>query len=413
MRLFTVIRFCFKFVILSCVIFGQSSLLADTLSLKQVIELGLPLHPAVRAASGDLRVAKGNFWERISPTSPLFRIENEEVPRSASLSEYGRQTISLSQSFEFPFLTYYRGRAAHQTVQSARVNYELVRAEAKGEITMAYIDAWLLQKLESIADSLAQATKFLAETAEKRYTAGAATAIERDRLRARAEQFARKREVAELDFNLSLTELALLIGKKTDTHLDLTGPGLVDPNLPDLRMTPAASAQVQRSQFALKAARAEQGASRLSWLPQIELELFRQEDRSQRFWGGAIQLSLPVWFELSGTGNLKKTSGVVERAKAEVEQAQRQWQIDWLRTSRSFENAKRRFRSLEEIGLPAARRAYNAALRSYEVGKLGVTDLLATFLETQEAEREYLEVQREIWQWRTQIEVLSAGHTEQ
>jgi len=406
---YTTIGFCLKVVTVACVIFDPLSPLADTLSLQQAIKLGLPLHPSVKAARGDLRVARGNFWERISPANPLFRIENEEVSRSASLSEFGQQKVGLSQSFEFPLLTYYRGRSAHLTVQAASKSYELALAAAKSEITMAYIDAWLFQKLAVIADSLTQAAKSLAGAAEKRYAAGATTSIERDRLRAQAEQFARRRETAGLEAKLTLVELGQLIGKKTDTYFDLASPGDADTNLPELAITPSASAEVQKSQFALKAARAEQNASRFSWLPQVQLEVFRQENRRQRYWGGAIELTLPVWFGLSGTGTVKQATGTAQRAEAEVEQALRQWQLGWLRATHSFENAKRRRHSLEEIGLPAARRAYNASLSSYEVGKLGVTDLLATFLETQAAEREYLEVLREIWQWRTRLEVLLAG----
>jgi|GEM_PF-4422281 len=392
-----------------CIAFGRSNSRADTLSLQQAVELGLSLHPSVRAARGELQAASGNFWERISPASPRFRIENEEVPRQGSLSDYGRQKVSVSQGIDFPMLTYYRGRSARQTVRAARAGYEVSLAEAKSEITMAYIDAWLFQKLAAVADTLASAAASLADAGEKKYAAGATTSIERDRFRAQAEQFARRRETAKLDFSLKLIELGQLTGQKEDPYFDLADPGEVDTVLPNPAKISGASAQVQKSQFALKAAKAERSAAFYSFLPQIELELFRQEDRQERLWGGAVELSFPLWFGLSGRGKIQQAYGAVQQATAEAEQAWRHWQIGWFRATRSFENTKRRLQSLGEIGLPAARRAYHASLRAYEVGRLGVTDLLATFLETQAAEREYLEVTRELWHWRTRVEVLLAG----
>jgi outer membrane protein TolC len=102
-------------------------------------------------------------------------------------------------------------------------------------------------------------------------------------------------------------------------------------------------------------------------------------------------------------------AGSVEKAKADLEKIKRQWNLDWMEATQSFEIAKSRLRSLEQIGLPSSRRAYDASIIAYEVGELGVTDLLASFLEKQEAELDYLEAQRELWRWKTRIDILKAS----
>jgi len=101
-------------------------------------------------------------------------------------------------------------------------------------------------------------------------------------------------------------------------------------------------------------------------------------------------------------------AGSVEKARANLEQVKRKWHLDWLEATQSFEIANFRIKSLEQIGLPSSRGAYEASMKAYEVGELGVTDLLASFSEKQVAELDYLEAQRDLWRWKTRIDILKA-----
>ena len=383
---------------------------ADTLSLAQAVERAVKNHPLVRAAEGELRTLHGAFWEVVSPPAPVFRIENEEVPQGGELSRYGLQTVGISQSLDFPLVTYHRARASRESARAAKAAYELALAEAKGEITMAYVGAWTARLRLAIFDSLAHAASALAEAAGKRYAAGDATPVERDRLRALAEQSARQRESARLTLDLAWANLRQAVGSVNGVPFDIADPGLPDPILLD---SAAASigARVQQARWTLKAAQARHTASRLSFLPQLEVELFRQRDREQQYWGGAIGLSVPVWHLLGGRGEAMQTSGEVRRAAAELEQTRRRWSLDWIEATRAYEITQNRLRSLEQIGLPASRSAYNASMQAYRVGELGVTDLLATFLETRTAELEYLDAREEVWRWRSRLDVLAAPGT--
>jgi outer membrane protein TolC len=383
---------------------------ADTISLQESIRTGVPLHPTVLSAKGELKTAKGSVWQSLSPPSPVVRIQNEWVPKGSNISDYKERTIGISQTLEFPLVTYFGVKSAHYSRQSAYSAYQVAMAQATAEIKMAYLDAWLAQQKVSIAESLHQAIESLAKSAELKYEVGEGTSIERDRLKAQAEQFNRNFQKAVLDFALDKLRLGQLIGRGQDTSFQVLYPGLTDTSVSNRFQKASSTSIIQEAVSSLKAARAQQNIARLSWLPQIELELFRQRDQlGGRFWGGAIGLSVPLWFTLGGTGNLKSAAGSVEKAEAGLEGVKRKWNLEWVEAAESFELAKSRIRSLEQIGLPSSRGAYDASIRAFEIGELGVTDLLASFLEKQASELDYLEAQRELWWWRTRIDILIAN----
>jgi outer membrane protein TolC len=397
-------------VFFSTISFRMTGLVsADTLSLQKSINIGIPLHPTVLSAKGELKTAKGSVWQSLSPPSPVVRIQNEWVPKGAGISNYGEQTLGISQTLDFPLVTYFGVKSAHYTKQSAYSAYRVALAQATAEITIAYLEVWLAQRKALIAESLHQTAERLARSAEIKFTVGEGTSIERDRLRAQAEQSSRTLQKVVLDFALAKIQLRQLIGPKLDTSFQVLDPGAIDSTIPDILGTASSTFIIDGAESALRSVRAQQNVARLSWLPQIEFELFRQRDELRgRFWGGAISLSVPLWFTLGGTGNLMSAAGSVEKARANLEQVKRKWNLEWVEAIRSFEIAKFRVKSLEGLGLPASRRAYDASVKTYEVGELGVTDLLASFLEKQTFELEYLDAQRELWWWRTRIDILRA-----
>src|SRR4030065_1153462 len=86
---------------------------ADTLSLQKSINIGIPLHPTVLSAKGELKTARGSVWKSLSPPSPVVRIQNEWVPKGAGISDYGEQTLGISQTLDFPLVTYFVCKSAH------------------------------------------------------------------------------------------------------------------------------------------------------------------------------------------------------------------------------------------------------------------------------------------------------------
>lgn len=401
-------------VFFSTISFRMTGLVsADTLSLQKSINVGIPLHPTVLSAKGELKTAGGSVWKSLSPPSPVVRIQNEWIPKGVGISNYGEQTLGISQTLEFPLMTYFGVKSAHYTKQSAYSAYQVAIVQASAEITVAYLEVWLAQRKALIAESLHLAAERLARSAEIRYTVGEGTSIERDRLRAQAEQSNRTLQKVVLDLALAKLQLGQLIRRGQDTSFQVLDPGAIDSTIPNTLETASNTFIIHGAESALRSVRAQQNVARLSWLPQIELELFRQKDElGGRFWGGGIGLSVPLWFTLGGTGNLMSAAGSVEQAEADLERVRRKWHLDWLEATQLFELAKSRIRSLEQIGLPSSRGAYDASIKAYEIGELGVTDLLASFLEKQESELDYLEAQRELWWWRTRIDILRATQEE-
>ncbi|OGC90436.1 MAG: hypothetical protein A2W25_13575 [candidate division Zixibacteria bacterium RBG_16_53_22] len=384
------------------------SLANDLLSLEKAIELGLPNHPRLQAAKGNLDANRGDFWEAVSPENPVLSVENEQIPKGLGFSHYQQQNIGISQTLDFPLVTYFRGRSANLSTQATRISLDLAKAEVKGEITVAYVDLWISSKRVNLFDSLAVTAERLAYAARRRQAVGDATAIESDRLVVQSEQIARDQEQAHLEFRLAGITLGQLINREIDSETQL-----IDPIMPKMKTQQEAYSENsvainQRASLFGKATKMQYHAAKLSWLPQIELRLFKQDITGERFWGGEIGLSVPLWFPFGGRANLLKAKGALAQVEAEQELTRREWNLSITEAQESYEIATRRLRSFEEISLPASRRAYNASVRSYEVGELGVSDLLSSFLQERTVEIDYLSALGEAWRWKTRIEILTA-----
>src|SRR4030067_1667842 len=121
-------------------------LLADTLSLQESVSLGVSVNPTVLSAKGELKVTRGAVWKSLSPPSPVVRIQNEWIPQGAGISNYGEQSSGISQMLDLPLVTYFGVKSAHYTKQSAYSAYQVAIAQATAEITIAYLEVWLVQR---------------------------------------------------------------------------------------------------------------------------------------------------------------------------------------------------------------------------------------------------------------------------
>jgi len=394
-------------VIIALVFWPNISLADDVLSLDSAIELGLPIHPRLHAARGNLDATRGAFWEAVSPENPVLSIENEQIPGGLSLSGYQQQNIGISQTIDFPLVTYFRGRSSRLSTRAARVSYDLIGAEIKAEIAQAYINLWISSQRVILFGSLASTAERLALVARRRQAVGDATSIESDRLVVQSEQIAKDRDQAQLESRLAGIALGQLIGREIGPATQLVEPSLPDAESQQKAYSENSAAVVRRASLSAEAARMQHNAAKASWLPQIEFRVFKQVITGERFWGGEIGLSVPLWLPFGGRGNLLTARGTLAQAEAERELTRREWNLGIVEAQESYEIATQRLKSYEEIILPASRRAYNTIVRSYEVGELDVTDLLSSFLQEKSVEIDYLDALWEAWQWKTKFDVIT------
>ncbi|MDI6809111.1 MAG: TolC family protein [Candidatus Eisenbacteria bacterium] len=404
-----IIRFVSAVLLLSALMPLRSSM-GDTLTIDTAVSLGLGKHPDFRFARGGLNVARGDFWRTVSPASPIASIENEQVPRGLGISNYGEQRIGIGQSLEFPVVTIFRARAMALAAQSAESNTELAKAASRSEIRMTFVRAWLSGLRAVAADSLANAAELLARSGEKREAVGEITSLEKDRLTVQKEQFAREHAAAQLRLRVAVTQLEQLIGTQLEPGIVLAKPALEELANPENADLEDESAFVKRAVLLGESSRSWLTAEKLAWLPRIEVRIFRQLASNEKFWGGELGFSLPVWYMLGERGDIQKARGESEKALASSESARREWATRWTEASLSLDAALNTLGNFEGSALPVSRRALRAAIRSYEVGEVGITDLLSSFIQEQGVELGYLDAIENAWHWRTQLDILTAGY---
>jgi outer membrane protein TolC len=194
--------------------------------------------------------------------------------------------------------------------------------------------------------------------------------------------------------------------------VDLPVVSVVEPVMPEALAPvgsgpPDGSAFLRQAERTLQSLRAQEIAAKLSWLPDIEIGIFRQkDDLARRYWGGSVALSFPFWSAFGAGGSVSRASGEFEVESSRVEYDLRSWNVRWDEVTRGYELSRKEVQYYEAAVLPSARRTYSALMVAFDAGELDAGDIIAGFVEAKSVEREYLEAVRRLWEWNTDLGVL-------
>lgn len=350
-----------------------------------------------RAQAPDLEAARLRVDEvrgRLSGASILLRenpvLEAVTGPAASGRSR-GAVELTLSQGFEI-------GGRRGARIAGARADVE--RAVAEGEnaarLLVGAVGAAFLRTLHAQESRrlTASAEDLAAETlriTERRFQAGDVPVLHANVARAGLARARSESRSAEAALEAARGELAAWLGVEISALPavggDLRERGRFEAAAADTG--PGERADVRALGAELRQAEAERRLGRaLAW-PEVGLEVrYERPEEGPGSVLGGLTLSLPLFDR--GQGTRVEAEARARRLRVEVEASRRRAAVEWATAVAAY---RRRVEAVveQEQAMPLVEENEALARRSYEVGQIGLAELIVVFGETLDARVEYLQ----------------------
>lgn len=341
--------------------------------------------PAIVAARMRIEEARGRTRTASLPVSsnPTLDVEAGRRNGDATSTDFG---IEVAQSIDFP-----QRRRARIDAVNAIVRQEEQRAADVERETLRDVATAFLRALEARerAESLASA-KHLAEEAlriaERRYAAGDVAQLDVNLARTAVARAEAEVRTANAELVASATQLQVLLGVSEPLTLagslrDVASIDVTSANdRADVRLLDAEIAEAEAEQ---------RNARTLRW-PDFDLRAaYRNEERDRILLGG-IGLSLPIFHR--GQDAIAITNARIARLRMEREALTRAIDADVRGARASYDALRTAASEYERTVLPLIDENERLALESYDVGQIGLADLLVVRRDALDARRDFLEL---------------------
>lgn len=358
----------------------QSS--AQKTTLEQAIEETLAHNPELLKQRQKIRAAKAGIWEAVSPDEPHVFMELEEIPENSnSLDDYGAKRIGIQQEIEFPLNYYFK--AKWQNLEKKRVYSDYLQAknDVVGEVKTKFFNVLLLKDQNILFDEILRISKQLLQKARVRVLAGESSSYDTLKVKVDLAEVENRKLFIDKEFELALSELAMLLGRENCNNLEVAGELSYKPTslsvdtLQILALTNHPLLTQMQANVSQK--KTERNLSWTGLLPNFEVKYFQQEFQGitrEKAWGGEIGLSVPLFFFLKGQGKIRAASYNVAGAKWEQVSAERKVRFKVKEAFSKLQVAEKHYLNYKN-NLSQVEELVRIATRSYEEGEMGYLEV--------------------------------------
>lgn len=391
---------------------------AEPLTRDRAIELALQQNPEVTAAQATWDAARARSRMAWAPPDPELEAEYEQLDSVGDPGGFGERSIGVTQKIESPFKWWLNRRAvAHEAQATKATVYESTRLDVSSRVVLAFDRAlsWKQKLTYEVAhDSLLR--EFAAKV-RLRHEAGDVPSLEVLRAEVESGRAASRVAAARNELAIAHRQLANTLGQPEARDLQLTGSlrpfevSLSQSRLQELGLQ--RRPDLQGAMRELESRRAQRGAARAAFIPDVNIGVARQTLREtavdEELWRLGFSLEIPIWGATRQRGRVAEAGAQVVMAEANVEHVRRQVLLETETGYLALMTATDRVRLFDERVLREAERAYRTASASYEQGKasyLDVVDTQRTLLLTRTEYADLVLAWREAW---TNLERATGG----
>lgn len=362
---------------------------AQNLSLPQAIEAAFADNPDLAAARWEIGVAQGERQQAGLIPNPVLSWEAEDTRRSTSTT-----TVMLSQALELGGKRGARIEAASRGQDAAVIELERRGNELRADVVQAFHTALRSQTgLDLAYQSQALAERGL-EVAEGRVRAGKSSPVEATRAQVQlAETTLMVRRAETMKLN-SYRDLARVTGSSAVSFDRLEAADVSlgrPPSSAQLISAIDQAAEMRLARVQIEQRDAAFRSERAQRIPDLTVSIGSQYSREDRERINVVGVSMPIPLFNRNQGNVLAASRRADQAR-DLRNAvelklltQTQTALDqWMTATKDVE-------SFDQIILPSAKSAVDAATRGFEMGKFGFLEVLDAQRTLIAARGQYLE----------------------
>lgn len=391
----------------------------EVVTIAEAIERTLAFRPALLASAHQKRAAEGRVFQAGKLSNPSLFTEWENFGGSGQLSGYRalESTIGLSQEIPLGGKLKARHSLAQRELRTTIVEGKVRQLEMRALVAARFVRVFFLQKFCQLEEENLALAKATADAVSKRVTAG--DALQLEKTRAEVETASSRSLLGRLRRELAgaNAQLAGLWGGHAGGHACGVGQLILGdfehfPPIPDTSEVLAIIAEhpmltVLRDRVA--AERAAVSVARAEGSPDLEISAGtrRFRETGDRGYIVGVSIGLPIFNR--NRGELKSRRESVAVAELQDQEGQLAAREQLMNTFEKLHGVREGLEISRETILPAAQETFLATERGYQVGELGLLDLLDAQRTLLAARRSQLEQLREAYELFSELEFWIPG----
>jgi cobalt-zinc-cadmium efflux system outer membrane protein len=371
-----------------CVPFMFQAAWAQGLSLDAALATALAHHPDLRASMLEREASEGATQQAGAWQNPELSTLVEDTRQATRTT-----TIQLNQPIELGGKRSARISAARAAQGQAELDVAARRAQVRSQVMAAFYGVAVAQERVRLSDAR--------ETASKRVLAGKVSPVEELKAQVAEAQALSASTVAQSDWRAAVAQLRQALGDPTvkfervDADIGrLPSAGLWEPLAQRLETSPA----IARAQQEISRRQALSDLERARRTPDLTVTLGAKRDqqlgRDQPIVG--VSLVLPLFDRNQGA--ILEASRREDKARAELEAVRASVEAQATQALAQLSATLAQAQTLRDKVLPAARQAFAASTKGYELGKFGFLDVLDAQRTLFEAETQALSAAAQAYQ---------------
>lgn len=381
-----------------CLLLSLSLSVAPPLTLDRLLNEVSEGAPALRAQQESVAVAKAGqalagAWE-----DPSVMVMAEDIPVPGPMASEGEAmspmlTYRLSQPLNLFGRRGLAKEAAGAQVAAEQAGVRRAEWDARAQAVGGFYELWMNGQMATILDKQISALERMHEAARARYAAGLMMG-HHEVLRAQSELASMRAERESLaDERTAIVALLnTLRGQPADAPLG-------EPVLPEAKPLPDLAQVLARAEqrpevASMRSMQAEmearRGLARRMYLPMVMAEAFYQQRTGGPMdsFGGALTLSVPLWWFDRQRHEVEMTEAMVRRAQRGAESMRAMTEADLRMAYSRARAAERSLTALEGTALPKLRETVTSAQAAYASGSADFLALLESTMALRSLEME-------------------------
>ncbi len=377
------------------------ALLANELTPEAAVQIALFNNRSLQATFGRLGIAQADLVQAGLLPNPVVHFAWRFAASGPGPSAEANLLLDFLRALEIPL----RKRVAKAALEAAKLDVAHAVVNLAADVKVAYYTLQGGEQMLELRRTIARATQYSAEIAERQREAGATRRLDLVNEQALYEQAKldlARAEVDVLEDREHLNTLLGLWGPQTNWALPRRLPDLPREELPSRGLESLAVSQRLGLAQALGLARVEGLMPTAIIGPEAE-----REPEGNWTVGPAIEFPIPIFDQGQarvGTAAYELRQSF-ERYRALAVEVRSQVRKAWTR----MESARRRAEHYPKVLLPLRREIIQETQREYNAMLAGVYQLLQAKRDEIEAGRSYVETLTEYWVARAELERAVGG----
>ena len=313
--------------------------------------------------------------------------------------------IGVEQRFETGGQRGYRIERALADVDASAANASDVERVITLAVVTTFYETLAAGRRLTLLEENQRLARELHSVAERRLEAGEGIPLEVNTARIRRAEVERRSLAARVTYELSTVRLAELLGLPPDTRLELQGdlPGdEVAPPIDELVAHALASRpDLAAVEHELEAAKASIGLADAGARPDLAVGVFYGREGRDDIVIGGLRLPIPIFNR--NQGERERTRAVRDRLVAEQAGIRLRIASEVQQELLAYEQFRRAFQLYSDDVLRAHEESAGLLQRAFEVGEVGVQDLIVVQRELLEGREGYLDAGLDVARARARV----------